>query len=117
MNKSSDRDRRWQRHRVRHRGAARGQVRQGQRGDLPHRHGEDVHLFDTEEAAFAELVSFVKEWWEGEMGGRKMPEDAKEAVEAYFAAMDGDEYYDIGRATLTLGGSARGAKKAERRMA
>ena len=63
---------------------------------LTHRHGDDVLVFASEELAYATLFNYVKEWWETECpADAEMPDDPKEAIEAYFELVE-DEWSWVG---------------------
>jgi hypothetical protein len=65
-----------------------------------HRHGRDVSAYASEELAVAEGARIAREWWfEGREQDASLPEhppaaDA-EAMELYFAAQEGREFYEI----------------------
>ncbi len=51
-----------------------------------------VHL--SEEGAKSQLLQFVSEYWDEEMGDRVQPEDPMQAIDQYFNASE-DEYWWI----------------------
>lgn len=60
-----------------------------------HKHGTDIEVFDTEEAAELFRQQLAAEWWDEEMEGN-MPTDPKEAADAYFAAgQKHGEWFDV----------------------
>lgn len=65
-----------------------------------HRHGRDVTAYASEELAVAEGARIAREWWsEARERDPSLPEkpparDA-EAMELYFEAQDGYEFYEI----------------------
>lgn len=80
--------------------------------DIEHRHGRNVDVYTSEEAARSRLIGWVHAWWGEVVGldtelsdGRRVtlqsepPSDDDEAVYQYFAAKD-DEYYDLGTRAL-----------------
>jgi hypothetical protein len=66
---------------------------------IEHRHGTDVTVHRTREAARAALHAYVVDWWEKEGVGGEMPSDLDEAITAYFDQVDG-EYHSIGETYL-----------------
>lgn len=80
--------------------------------EIEHRHGRNVDVYASEEAARSGLIGWVHDWWlevvgvEAELGdGRRVtlqsepPSDDDEAIDQYFAAKS-DEYYDLGTTAL-----------------
>lgn len=60
-----------------------------------HKHGTDIEVFHTEEAAELFRQQLAAEWWDDEMEG-SMPTDPKEAADAYFAAgQKHGEWFDV----------------------
>lgn len=68
---------------------------------IEHRHGADVVVFATEEAALNSLWMYVQTWWAEEMCRYElvpMPEDRGAAIDAYFEEMSGKlgrEFYEL----------------------
>ena len=62
-------------------------------------HGTDVTIHRTHDGAVAKVNQFVEDWWADEMGDEPMPEDMDEARQAYFEAVE-DENYVITDAPL-----------------
>jgi hypothetical protein len=65
-----------------------------------HRHGRDVTAYTSEELAVAEGARVAREWWsEAHEQDASLPErppaDDAEAMEIYFAAQEGREFYEI----------------------
>jgi hypothetical protein len=65
-----------------------------------HRHGRDVSAYASEELAVAEAARIAREWWsEAREQDASLPErppvDDEEAMELYFAAQEGREFYEI----------------------
>lgn len=75
-----------------------------------HRHGRDVSVFVKEELAVAEGARIARQWWsEAREQDATLPErppaDDAEAMELYFAAQDGREFFEI--ATCSVEGQRR----------
>jgi hypothetical protein len=65
-----------------------------------HRHGRDVSAYASEELAIVEAARVAREWWsEAREREASLPErppaDDVEAMELYFAAQEGREFYEI----------------------
>jgi hypothetical protein len=55
---------------------------------IEHKHGENVSVHRTAAGAQEKLHGYVIEWWEHEISDEPMPEDAEEAIKAYFDQVD-----------------------------
>lgn len=63
---------------------------------ITHEHGVDTSPHESQEAAEAALLTYVKDWWPTEAGeGVPLPEDPAEAIEAYFMEHAPYEDYEI----------------------
>lgn len=62
---------------------------------INHKHGSDVSVYVSKEAATIGLAEYVDNWWQREMGDEVRPADNIEAIEAYFDGMNGVETADI----------------------
>lgn len=74
---------------------------------IDHRHGTNATVHTTEEGARKELLDYVWENWDTDGPGRDkdeetsaIPEDAAEAIEAYFDFLTGIESYTLEPATV-----------------
>lgn len=71
-----------------------------------HKHGDDITVYATEEAAAAGVAEIAREWWDDAVGRvDDFPETPdgltdREVTELYFGAMDDREGYDITEAPL-----------------
>lgn len=61
---------------------------------ITHPHGVDLLAGADEVAAERALLGYVKEWWdrEDETSGSEMPNDPQEAINAYFDAVEDENY-------------------------
>jgi hypothetical protein len=63
--------------------------------EIEHRHGNDITVYHSREAAEDSLLEYVKSYWELEIEDDvEKPEDDAELVDAYFEEMD-NEFYNI----------------------
>ena len=53
-----------------------------------HRHGHDVFVARDRDELFGLVYNYVCSWWEREHLEGKPPEDALEAIDRYFAAVE-----------------------------
>src|SRR5687768_10062646 len=51
---------------------------------LSHRHGNEVHVFPSRNAALLWLAGYCERWWDDVPGDLGMPTDPQERVDAYF---------------------------------
>lgn len=65
---------------------------------IDHRHGRNVSLHRTIEAASAELLQYVNEWWDHEFPNTPKPAGS-EAIDAYFEK-HAQEFYSIEQSSL-----------------
>lgn len=67
---------------------------------VSHRHGQNITVHPSEEAAKAALADFVDDWWEAEEIEDEKPSDREEMVDIYFDQID--EQWAIDRCSLAL---------------
>jgi hypothetical protein len=67
-------------------------------GVYEHKHGRDIAVFATAEAAEASRVAIAEQWWEHEMSeGRRKPKTPKATADKYFEVMAarGQEFHEV----------------------
>jgi hypothetical protein len=78
-----------------------------------HRHGRDITVHASAELAYAAAAEIARrDWSEARQRERTLPEsppaDDTEAVEMYFAAQEGTEFYEIASCDVEGIGAAAG---------
>lgn len=59
-----------------------------------HRHGRDVYVWATAHRAELERQRIASDYWEDELAGAEIPDDPREAANAYFDLVDG-EFFSV----------------------
>jgi hypothetical protein len=59
---------------------------------IEHDHGNNLTLHATEAAATDAAFSYVSEWWERELPGKRMPADPTKAIKSYFDKVDRESF-------------------------
>lgn len=55
---------------------------------LWHRHGEEISVHASYEAAQSRRAGYCREWWQRELGPEPLPECDGLVIETYFALVD-----------------------------
>jgi hypothetical protein len=70
---------------------------------ISHQHGDGFALFGNQKAAFDDVVAYVDEWWEEELGDEPLPDDAMRRVTRYFEKVGDRESFTISEFQLPEG--------------
>ena len=68
--------------------------------EIYHRHGTNVYPCATSDIRTDVLYDYVKEWWDETGYDNECPLDQTQAIDEYFEAMEGVEWYDESTADL-----------------
>lgn len=62
---------------------------------IDHRHGQNVHVAETEEKAVESLYAYVKDWWKDEIPQKRLPRNKKhfDVVKQYFELVEDEGFY------------------------
>ena len=60
--------------------------------ELSRRDGVSTHVAVSEDALRDEILEYVKEWWQEEIGDLPMPQDRDQAIEAYFEKVESETF-------------------------